>query len=126
MNGGRKLGIGLLTSLLVLLGLLVVADRAAAWMAEDRIAEQITKRAAEREIRMRGEPDVSVEGFPFLTQVMAGEFQAINIRMSGVSLDGVDVDTLDIRATGVAADVGKLMNGSGEVRASRLTGSATI
>ena len=126
MNGGRKLGIGLLTSLLVLLALLVVADRAAAWMAEDRIAEQIAKRAAEREIRMRGEPDVSVEGFPFLTQVMAGEFQAINIRMSGVSLDGVDVDTLDIRATGVAADVGKLMNGSGEVRASRLTGSATI
>jgi hypothetical protein len=126
VNGGRKLGIGLLTSFLVLLGLLVVADRVAAWVAEDQIAEQIAKQAAAREIRMRGEPDVTVEGFPFLTQVVGGEFQAVNIRMSGVSLDGVDVDTLDIRATGVAADVGKLMDGSGEVRASRLTGSATV
>lgn len=126
MNGGRKVGIGLLTSFLVLLGLLVVADRAAAWVAEDQIAEQIAKRAAEKKIRMQGEPDVSVEGFPFLTQVIGGEFQAIDIRMRGVSLDGVDVDTLDIRATGVAADVGKLMDGSGDVRASRLIGNATV
>lgn len=126
MNGGRKIGIGLLTTFLVLLGLMVAADRAAAWAAEDQIAEQIAKRAAEREIQMQGEPDVSVEGFPFLTQVVGGEFEAINIRMSGVSLDGVDVNTLDIRAVGVAADVGKLMAGSGDVRASRLTGSATV
>jgi hypothetical protein len=126
VNGGRKIGIGLLTTFLVLLGLMVAADRAAAWAAEDQIAEQIAKRAAEREIQMQGEPDVSVEGFPFLTQVVGGEFEAINIRMSGVSLDGVDVNTLDIRAVGVAADVGKLMAGSGDVRASRLTGSATV
>ncbi len=126
MNGGRKVGIGLLTGFLVVLGLLVGADRAAAWVAEDKIAEQIATRAAERDIHMRGEPDVTVEGFPFLTQVAGGEFEAINIRMNEVSLDGVDVDTLDIRALGVAADVAKLMDGSGDVRASRLTGNATV
>lgn len=126
MNGGRKTGIGLVMVFVVLLTLLVVADRVAAWVAEDRIAEQIAQRAAEKGITMRGEPDVTVEGFPFLTQVVGGEFEAITIQMRELSLDGVNVDTLDIRAVGVIADVGKLMNGAGDVRASHLTGTATM
>lgn len=126
MEGGRKAGVGLIMAFLVLAGLLVVADRAAASMAEDRIAQQVAQRAADKDITMRGEPEVTVEGFPFLTQVIGGEYEAISIRMRGLSLDGINVDSLEITATGVAADLGDVMDGSGQVRASRLTGTVTL
>src|SRR5690606_16376812 len=98
----------------------------AAWAAEGKIAEQVAKKAADNDITMQGDPEVTVEGFPFLTQVIAGEYEAVDIGMRKVSVDGVTVDTLDIRATGVKASLSDLRSGSGDVRAARVTGDATV
>ncbi|MGH3736510.1 MAG: LmeA family phospholipid-binding protein [Micromonosporaceae bacterium] len=125
-NGSRKAGIGLLVIVLVLLGVVVAADRGAAWAAEGRISEQVAEKAAERDIAMQGEPEVTVEGFPFLTQVFGGEYQAITIVMRKLSVDGVTVERLDVRATTVKAELSDVMNGTGEIRAGHVTGEATV
>lgn len=125
-NGSRKAGVGLLVIVLVLLGILVAADRGAAWAAEGKISEQVAQKAAERDITMQGEPEVTVEGFPFLTQMFGGEYQAIVITMRKLSLDGVAVERLDVRATSVKADLADVMNGTGNVQAGQVTGDATV
>ncbi|MGH3648716.1 MAG: LmeA family phospholipid-binding protein [Micromonosporaceae bacterium] len=104
----------------------MAADRGAAWAAEDKISEQVAQKAAERDITMQGKPEVAVEGFPFLTQMLGGEYQAITIGMKKVSLDGVTVERLDVRATAVKADLSDVMNGTGDVRAGHVTGEATV
>ena len=126
MKSGRKAGVGLLVTFLILVGILVLADRGAAWAAESKISDQVAQKAAEKKIQMADKPEVTVEGFPFLTQVIGGEFQAVDIKMRKLSLDGVNIDSLDVRATNVKADVGQLMNGTGDVRAGEITGKATV
>ncbi|MGH3727875.1 MAG: LmeA family phospholipid-binding protein [Micromonosporaceae bacterium] len=125
-KSGRKTWIGLLVGFLVLVGLLVAADRGAAWAAEGQIADQVAKKADQNKITMQGEPEVTVEGIPFLTQVIGGEYQAVDIRMKEVSVDGVRLDSLDIRATSVKASLSDLRSGTGEIRAARVTGDATV
>lgn len=125
-RSGRKKWIGLLVGFLVLVGLLVAADRGAAWAAEGQIADQVAKKADQNKITMEGEPEVTVEGIPFLTQVIGGEYQAVDIRMNKVTVDGVTVDSLDIRATSVTASLSDLRSGNGEIRAAQVTGDATV
>ena len=53
-----------LIALVVLLVLLVIADRASVAYAENRMAQQIQSQG------LSSKPHVSIEGFPFLTQVL--------------------------------------------------------
>ena len=55
--------------LVILVGLLVVADRVGRGVAERRIADQVAQRGAKQQSTR---PDVTVGGFPFLTQVLDG------------------------------------------------------
>ena len=55
----------LLVALLVLLALLVGADRVAEQVAEGRIADQLRA-------DLSSAPQVEIGGFPFLTQALAG------------------------------------------------------
>jgi hypothetical protein len=77
MRGWLKLTIGLA----VLAGLLVGADRLALGVAEDQAAERLAAGG-----HMSQRPRVAIEGFPFLTQVVSGEFD--DVRLSG---DGMEV-----------------------------------
>ena len=96
---GRKLLIGLFVLLLLLAGLLVVADRVAVGVAErmiaDRVRQEITKQGAQS-----AEPDVEVGGTPFLTQVLDGRYQRITINLRDVQApvegDAVRLPVLDV------------------------------
>ncbi|MEU3277706.1 LmeA family phospholipid-binding protein [Streptomyces antibioticus] len=72
----------LLIVVVVLGGLFVIADRVALHFAEGEAADKL--RATEN---LAATPDVSIKGFPFLTQVAGG------------SLDDVEVGIKDYRAT---------------------------
>ncbi|MFD9128331.1 DUF2993 domain-containing protein [Kitasatospora sp. NPDC059571] len=72
MRGWLKLTIGLA----VLIGLLVGADRLALGVAQDQAADRLATGG-----HMAERPKVSIAGFPFLTQVLAGEFD--DVRLSG-------------------------------------------
>jgi hypothetical protein len=123
---GGKVGITLLVILLVLVGALVAIDRIAVGAAEDRIAEQAAKEMVARDIVTSGDPRASIAGFPFLTQVAAGRYQKITIDVGQLETNGVRLDSLSLTARTVHADTRAVMNGTGEVTADRVTGTATM
>lgn len=126
---GRKLLIGLLVLLLVVAGLLVVADRVAVGVAErtiaDRVRQEVTKQGAQA-----AEPDVEVAGTPFLTQVLDGRYQRISIKLRDVqaSVEGnaVRLPVLDVDARNVRASLDTLRTGQGDIVADTVNGTGTI
>ncbi|WP_433551723.1 LmeA family phospholipid-binding protein [Micromonospora zamorensis] len=126
---GRKLLIGLFVLLLVVAGLLVVADRVAVGVAErmiaDRVRQEITKQGAQS-----AEPGVEVAGTPFLTQVLDGRYQRITINLRDVQApvegDVVRLSVLDVDARNVRASLDTLRTGQGDIVADTVNGTGTI
>ena len=114
----RKLLIGVI----VLAALLVAADRISVAVAENQISDRITSAYG-----LAGKPGVTITGFPFLTQVVAGNYQQINVSAGQVPADGAVLHHLNVRLTGVHATVSQVLgNGSSMVTADRATGSAMV
>ncbi len=126
---GRKLLIGFVVLLLVLAGLLVVADRVAVGVAERAIADQVRQKVAEQDVQS-APPEVDVAGFPFLTQVVAGRYERISIVLTDVKGsvrgDAVSVPRLDVEAHNVRASLDTLRSQRGDVVAESVDGRATI
>ncbi len=129
----KRRGRGLLITLLVLLIIigvvLVAADRFGASYAErfigDKVAQQVADQGATSD-----QPDVTIEGVPFLTQVADGNYQEIKIQIANLAGEAVQgkaikMPLLDIRAQDVKAPVSTLRNG-GTIVASTVTGTGTI
>lgn len=122
---GRRLAVAALVLALTVAGLLLVTDRAGAWYAERRIADEVGQQIASRAITSDA-PEVAVSGFPFLTQVLSGEYESISIVLRDVDGGEARLPRLDIVATGVRADLHTIRSGQGVVRADRVTGTATV
>ncbi|MDG4835411.1 DUF2993 domain-containing protein [Micromonospora sp. WMMD967] len=126
---GRKLLVGLIVLLLVVGGLLVVADRVAVGVAErtiaDRVSQEIAKQGAQA-----ARPDVEVAGTPFLTQVLDGRYQRITINLrdvrASVEGDAVQLPVLDVTARNVRASLDTLRTGQGDIVADTVNGAGTI
>ncbi|MFI5493206.1 DUF2993 domain-containing protein [Actinoplanes sp. NPDC051859] len=127
---GRRLLITFLVLLALLAAALVVADRAAASYAEGQIADRVAKQVADQQATAE-QPDVTIKGVPFLTQVSAGKYQEIQILLknySGPAGNGktVKMSQLDIRAKDVTAPLEALRSGTGDIIAGTVTGVGTI
>lgn len=131
----RRRGRGLLITLIVLLiiigGLLFAADRVGRSYAEriisDKVSDQVTNQKATSE-----KPDVTIEGFPFLTQVMHGRYDEIKIELADFTGPAdqagdkkIKLPLLDIRAKDVQASIDTLRSG-GNIVAGTVTGTGTI
>ena len=79
----------------VLLVLLVVADRVAAGLAENEAASQI------KSAGFPVKPKVDIEGFPFLTQLAARDFQKVDLSASNVREGPLTIASLDATGQGV-------------------------
>jgi hypothetical protein len=123
---GSKVGITLIVLVLILGGVLVIADRVAVNMAEAQIATQTKKELVARQIDTPNNPKVSIAGFPFLTQVLAGKYQKITIAIDHPKINGAQLDTLQLVASPVRADARAVLNGTGQVVADQVTGTATL
>ncbi|MEV0001177.1 DUF2993 domain-containing protein [Micromonospora sp. NPDC050980] len=126
---GRKVLIGFVVLLLVLGGLLVVADRVAAGVAERAIADQVRQELAKQDARSAA-PEVEVGGFPFLDQVLAGKYEHISIQLTDVqgNVQGgaVELPRLDVDARNVTASLDTLRSGRGDVVAESVDGRGTV
>lgn len=126
---GRRLLIVFIVLLVIVGGLLVVADRVAASVAERTISDEISKELVAQQITS-SPPEVAVGGFPFLTQVLAGEYQSIKISLRDLEGDvegeGVRVPRLDVDARDVSAPLETIRSGQGDVVAQVVNGTATI
>lgn len=104
----------------ILGGLFVVADRVAVGFAEDEAADRL--RTGEG---LADTPDVSIKGFPFLTQVVGGEFDEVEIGIKDFEAGGqgekIRIEELSARMSGVA-----FSDNYSSASASRAQGSARI
>lgn len=123
---GRKAFTVLVVLLILIVGLLVAADRVAAYAAERTVARQAKQELAAQQISAAQDPIVHVSGFPFLTQVVRGRYEKITIDVVKPSAQGVTLDDLFVVATGVNASTSALLNGSGQVTADNVTGTARL
>ena len=87
----RRWPLILLIIVVVLAGLFVVIDRVAVHLADNEFATQIQKQG------FTTKPSVSIQGFPFLTQVAARDFKDVRITANGEKAGPVTID--DINAT---------------------------
>ncbi|MEU8328200.1 DUF2993 domain-containing protein [Micromonospora sp. NPDC048839] len=126
---GRKLLIGLFVLLLLLAGLLVVADRVAVGVAERMIGERVQQEVA-KQGGQSTKPDVEVAGVPFLTQVLDGRYERISIKLRDVQApvegDTVRLPVLNVDARNVRASLDTLRTGQGDVVADTVNGTGTI
>lgn len=112
----------LLIALVVLVVLFVAVDRITLVIAEDEIASRIATAYS-----MPVQPGVSITGFPFLTQVVSGNYQQIGVTADQVQADGVTLHDLNVHLTGVHASISQLLGGSSSmITADRAAGTALV
>ncbi|TDD31451.1 DUF2993 domain-containing protein [Actinomadura sp. KC06] len=112
--------------LLVLLVLVAVgvvaADRLGVRIAEDKIGEQV---AAQYNLQQR--PDVTIHGFPFLTQAIGGDYDHIEVTIDDWTQQGITVTGVKVDMRGVSAPLSEVTQGSAaNVSARTATASAVI
>jgi len=97
-NPRRRAGrvIGLSLAVVVLVGGTLLADRVTHGLAEDVAADAVRSRLTAADL------DVTIAGFPFLTQLARGTLDDVHMTAGDATLQGLDVTGLDVTATGVA------------------------
>ncbi|MFI7676923.1 DUF2993 domain-containing protein [Actinophytocola sp. NPDC049390] len=119
----RKAVRRLVITFVVLLGLLVVADFAAAAVFE----YQVSKRAREQ-FSLSDDPSVKVGGFSFLAQAVSGEYGHVMIDAKGVPVEDTLRDLeVHIELRDVQAPLGDLVSGSlQEVKVREVEGQVKV
>ncbi len=111
-----------LVVLLVLVGLVVGADRVGEEIAEDQVARVVAERAG-----LAGAPDLEFEGFPFLTQAIGGRYEDVRVSLTGADLGQPEVTRADVSLRGVRVALSDVLSGSvREVPVERVDGTATL
>jgi hypothetical protein len=113
---------GLLITLVVLVGLAVVADRVGVGIAEKRVAEQIRQQG-----HLSGTPTVDITGFPFLTQAVAGDYTDVRISLTAADLGQPAGTSADVSLRGVRVPLSDVVSGSVQrIPVDSVDGTATL
>jgi hypothetical protein len=110
--------------LVVLVAVMVIGDRVAAAYAENTVAGEIQKQG------FNGKPDVTIKGFPFLTQAISRNFHDVRLSARGIQEGPLRISRLDAAARGVRLDSGYRkgtigsMDGTGVITFADLAGAA--
>ncbi|WUH98154.1 DUF2993 domain-containing protein [Spirillospora sp. NBC_00431] len=112
-----------LLALLVLVAVgVVAADRLGVRVAEDKIGEQVAA-----QYNLQQQPDVTIHGFPFLTQAIGGDYDHIEVTIDDWTQQGITVTGVKVDMRGVSAPVSEVTKGSAaNVAARTATASAVI
>jgi hypothetical protein len=94
-------------ALLVLAGVLVAVDYAAAAVAESAVSRQMRE-----QIGLVDDPSVRINGFPFLTQALAGEYRSVDVDADRIAVGPLRDVEVRAQLRGVQAPLGELL-GSG-------------
>lgn len=92
----RRRGTKWLIALVILLGLLVGADRIALLIAEDQLASRIQSSQ-----HLNQKPGVGISGFPFLTQVASRNFPHATVDIHGLTANTLTITDLHADLHGV-------------------------
>jgi len=110
-NRGRRRHRGLvalLVTVVVVLVLLAVADRIAERIADHKLAGKIQSAQ-----QLTSRPDVSIGGFPFLTQVLHGHYHSVSITSTPpVTVNGVAVTDVRVHLQNVQVSTSDALHGT--------------
>jgi hypothetical protein len=113
---------GLLITLVVLVGLAVVADRVGVTLAERQVATQIQEKG-----HLSGTPGVDITGFPFLTQAVTGRYTDVRITLTAGDLAQPAGTSAEVDLRGVRVPLSDVVSGSvQEIPVDHIDGTATL
>jgi hypothetical protein len=112
----RRRGRVWLIVLVILIGLLIAADRVAAAVTENQLASKI-----QQSQHLKQRPSVSIDGFPFLTQVAARHFDHATVDIGDFDSGGVPISHIHTDLRGV-----HVSSGYNSATVDTLTGTATL
>jgi hypothetical protein len=84
-----------LVTLIVIIIILVGGDRVACAIAENQMASQVKQQG------FPVKPHVTIEGFPFLTQLAAKDFKTVQISASNVTVGVLEIQSLNATIKGM-------------------------
>lgn len=114
-SGGRRARRWII-AVVVIVAVLVALDFGARIVAQDVMASKIEQQG------LSTKPDVSIEGFPFLTQVASKRFQQVNITATDISAGPVTITKVNATAHGIRLNSYAFSSGT----ITSLTGTALI
>src|SRR4051795_9915400 len=97
---------GLVISFLVLIGLVIAADRVGLMVAQDEIAKTVAT-----QYHLDHTPDVKIKGFPFLTQAIDGHYGEIDVTVGDLTQQGVHLSDATVVLKGVRAPLSDAIHG---------------
>ncbi|HYH29480.1 MAG TPA: DUF2993 domain-containing protein [Pseudonocardia sp.] len=100
----------LVIALLVLVGLFVAVDFGAAALAESAVSRQMRE-----QIGLVDDPAVRINGFPFLTQALSGEYSSVDVDAERISVGELEELSVHAHLRDVTAPLPMLL-GSGPKR----------
>jgi LmeA-like phospholipid-binding len=113
--------IGLIT-LIVILVLLVVSDFVAKAYTENRMASQV-----QSSLGLSGKPKVTIEGFPFWTQLIARDFKTVNVTASNETITASDAGSGVLEIASMNATLnGMHLHGLNSATVDQFTATAVI
>jgi LmeA-like phospholipid-binding len=93
-------------AVVVLLALLVVADRVSLAVAESSAASKLANYG-----QFQSKPSVHIGGFPFLTQAIGGKYHDVEVKSSAVTVGVVQNAGFDVHLRGMQLPLGKAFGG---------------
>jgi hypothetical protein len=111
-----------LITLIVIIVVLVVGDRAAKAYTENQMASQI-----QTSLGLSGKPNVSIQGFPFLTQLAARDFRTVNVNASNETITASSAGSGLLKIANLTATLhGMHINGLNSATIDQFNASALI
>jgi hypothetical protein len=112
----------LVVVLVLLLGLLFLADRVLERWAEGYVADQLVEQGG-----LAAAPEVDARGFPFLTQAIAGRYDEARISLTAEQLGQPEGTRADVVLRGVHVPLSDVLSGVvEEIPVDRIEGTATL
>ena len=112
----------LLISVVIIVGLLVGADFGLRVYSESVVAREL-----ENGLSLSDRPDVSIEGFPFITHLMSGDFPEATMKADSIRAGGIPFSRVRVTLHQVSFAASRLIfQGKGTLHAARGSGTAAL
>ncbi|HZE31935.1 MAG TPA: DUF2993 domain-containing protein [Actinoallomurus sp.] len=113
---------GLVILLILVIGLIIAADRVGLWVAQDQIAKNVASQYG-----LDHKPEVKIKGFPFLNQALNGRYGEIDVNVGDVTQLGVHLTNTVVTLKGVRAPLSDAVHGdASKMVADTATSVATV
>src|SRR5437588_3933470 len=97
---------GLVIALILVIGLVIAADRIGLVVAQDEIAKNVATQYG-----LDHKPKVTTKGFPFLTQALGGRYGEIDVNVGDFAQAGVHLTGTVVALKGVDAPLSDAAHG---------------